>query len=882
MISARLPINRRRGVALLLSLGILALMLVLAMSFAYTARTERLAAENHASLIKARLLCRSGLERALASLKFAYDNTDLPRDYYPASSPGKLFSDADAGSGLGSHSSWRGRSYAVSRRGSNPDRTGLGSALATDLGFPFVPNRPDDQLGSGSELGSTASWLHVMDDQGRLAGRIAFLIIDESGKLDPAAVVSGDQGEPWVDLNGNGSKEIEEFWDLVDGDSDPTTYEFSEFPLQEDWPLVRVGAFPEEIDLRLALPASLRGNRDWFRSKRPPVLAGRTRWFSWMHLFKGVGMDASQASECVKTLFPYSYDRELYEDGGSDRTRFNLFRGDWDAMTPAVILGAVPWLSTMVDKNAVSVQQQVAANLIDYCDADFYATTADYDPETKTASYVGLENVPYINEIGFSAVLQEGTDPLRQRKLTVQADVELINIYGLTTTEGNADHPLTTVPTVELTASFVYTDPNLGAAVPFTRYFVWTAGTLADVNSYGLTGSAASVEGDLEWESTADPAAMPASDQVQDFTVTEVRAAIGEGTVPIPAETLYDCAVVESAPSVAVLARGTPVYISVEVNDPRQNSSGTGIYDDDNWKWKPFVTDLLLPQAPTLGRLNTHATPGGSLSTFPLPAYPPHVLDQDADPSNANEVAIDHELGAGAVLDPALDLSTAYIRNGSPKSLWELGALHRGEPWRTLSLSQRQTGWPAGRYESGDWNLLDQVWIGNATTAVAHGKVNINTPVLPVLGALLDGVRVGGAYAEPAPGTGVAIHSDKLDDLAAAIRNATNPGTGVPFANRGMIGTVAELHDGTGGVSQDTDRKQEEIIGKIANLLTTRQNYFTVIVVAEAVRDIGPVAAPDSVSVALAGGGSTRIQILASQKIMAVVYRDAFRNAYAY
>ena len=61
----------QRGIALLLTLGVLSLLLVLAMSFAYSTRTERQAAGNNADLIKARLLAESGLERVIATIRYA-------------------------------------------------------------------------------------------------------------------------------------------------------------------------------------------------------------------------------------------------------------------------------------------------------------------------------------------------------------------------------------------------------------------------------------------------------------------------------------------------------------------------------------------------------------------------------------------------------------------------------------------------------------------------------------------------------------------------------------------------------------------------------------------------------------------------------------------
>ena len=64
--------DSEKGIALLFTLGILAVLLVLALCFATTSITERKAAANNASLSFARMLAESGVQRAIAALRF-YD-----------------------------------------------------------------------------------------------------------------------------------------------------------------------------------------------------------------------------------------------------------------------------------------------------------------------------------------------------------------------------------------------------------------------------------------------------------------------------------------------------------------------------------------------------------------------------------------------------------------------------------------------------------------------------------------------------------------------------------------------------------------------------------------------------------------------------------------
>ncbi|MFW5803422.1 MAG: hypothetical protein ACOCWJ_05845, partial [Verrucomicrobiota bacterium] len=123
---------------------------------------------------------------------------------------------------------------------------------------------------------------------------------------------------------------------------------------------------------------------------------------------------------------------------------------------------------------------------------------------------------------------------------------------------------------------------------------------------------------------------------------------------------------------------------------------------------------------------------------------------------------------------------------------------------------------------------------------------------------------------------------------------------GAAFVGRGGFANVAELSNdqfGTGADQsfQTTDASQEEIIGKIAHLLTVRQNYFNVIVVAQAIKDVSGLSYDSNGDGTLdatasygsydwgynASGEEWEVDpILAEQKIKAVVYRDAFRNTY--
>ncbi|NOY79555.1 MAG: hypothetical protein GXP31_00990, partial [Kiritimatiellaeota bacterium] len=465
--------DSEHGVALLLTLGALALLMVLAVSFAFQSRVNLQGAQVNADTIRARLLAESALERAMAFLHYNYDyagppaQTDPTRDVYPATrTNGKYIF------GYCNDGDWTGRFYAVSTAPSL-DQAGVETALAANVGFDFTPSwmyqtdassphplvltnglgstwQPSwqhtwgpepytDQNGNGAydsgepftDLNGNGSW----DNDGALMGRIAFLVVDESGKLDPTSCVTFH--EPYSDYDRNGSYTAgEKFWDW-DGNS---AYSTGTLPEGSE---PRVGASTQEIDL---IPAAINNTiANLFRSNMPGASGGTPlQWFSWYNIRQGIpqaSMSDAQAKLCTLTLFPFSYDIEAYYTGGVPSSpanqfhRFDLVNVDWPnavadkptvpsltggsgtafwdtSTTPPTITtslpaggGAIPWLSQMVaEDGTTSVSNQVAANLIDYCDQDSDGTenaTSNYNPGALTATYCGLERVPYINEVQF-------------------------------------------------------------------------------------------------------------------------------------------------------------------------------------------------------------------------------------------------------------------------------------------------------------------------------------------------------------------------------------------------------------------------------------------------------------------------------------------------
>jgi hypothetical protein len=296
--------------------------------------------------------------------------------------------------------------------------------------------------------------------------------------------------------------------------------------------------------------------------------------------------------------------------------------------------------------------------------------------------------------------------------------------------------------------------------------------------------------------------------------------------------------------------RETVRFITSEAHDPRVNLA------EDDMTWTAGGWSLL---------------PAGTI----YPAARNSVCNPD--PGGDKDI----EIGA---TEP-WEVSTAYIRNGTMQTLWELGSIHRGRPWESINLTDydENAGSSSGMddYSDGDANILSQVKMSSDT--VVYGRVNINTYSPKVVKALLTGVPLGGTYASPA-GTGTTVTEADAAAIAGTIASvgtggflyANNPILGgSTFEDRGMIANVSKLYDNS-VITMSTDRQREEIIGKVINITTVRPNYFTGIIVSQVVKDF-PSGYLDG-TLGQFDVGIDRIQ--AEQKFLAVIRRDGFTNGF--
>jgi hypothetical protein len=170
------------------------------------------------------------------------------------------------------------------------------------------------------------------------------------------------------------------------------------------------------------------------------------------------------------------------------------------------------------------------------------------------------------------------------------------------------------------------------------------------------------------------------------------------------------------------------------------------------------------------------------------------------------------------------NVTKAVIRAAPMKSIGELGYIHTSNPWQHLHLQPQP---PAEKPAIPDWAILDMFTVGGSTA----GRININSTVSPLsagrlipLKALLNNVT---------PTTTIA----KRDALVDAINSGTYANTDT-FGNPTAYDTIGEICEVTGmdnGATTD-DAAKEEIIRRIANIITVRSSTFTVWVMAQSIK----------------------------------------------
>ncbi len=735
----------------------------------------------------------------------------------------------------------------------------------------------------------------------------------------------------------------------------------------------RPGVDVDEINLMSVSPTVTATIANKMNSSGPVAVGGglyNGNWVSLTNLFTTVGISDQPTKDAFNKWFvnvDAKKDAEAYWGDTNNNNaiespnewyhRFNMARTDWDTMTIVNLFaapvtydstagthngGGLRWLSNF-GKNAsgsddqnlrgtfpydaanptttgvAARRNQIAANLIDYCDSNSTATT----DSTTDPTYTGNELTPYINEIGVkiectATVTKSGSKYKNTYTFVPTVYCEIVNVYN-----GLNLNSATTFEILEGTVTYTWqSNSTAGGTTTVTSSiacgpstFTTPVGT-GDYMTYNFAAPSLTGIGDTAY-----------SNNKKNAVVTNVKVQIKRARLTyngVFADFAKPDSSADFSDTVPTLvsrngnSQGSTTAsacFSYQVNDPRQN------LNRDDWN---HPADASKPGTPAVygttqnpanfvvGTLNTaNAVNGASIVTF--------ATDGDME----------------STLTPTT-LSTAYIRNAPMASPWEIGAIHRGVKWETINLKEYNAVAGAnpltggglykesalGSKDGGDANILDQI---KMTPKVENKqKVNLNlrnddtsgSIGYGVLSALFKKIHVGStSYANnvrilramnnlaalTALPAADKVTGEKWIDIAGGnlytwsgaawvlttksvgdsyFYNTSNgvkiyngssfvswsdTGTEVPDADVKAIVNDIKTRSSTsstafktraGVVAQNStlintslqpanasDMVKEEIIGKTINLTTVAPSgYFTIIIIAQSIKDMGPGA----------------------------------------
>ena len=388
------------------------------------------------------------------------------------------------------------------------------------------------------------------------------------------------------------------------------------------------------------------------------------------------------------------------------------------------------------------ISRQVAANLLDYNDAnseptmDYAGKATDYLDNEERIKFCGLEETPYIAQVRPIINFTAGSGASTVRIASIQAAVVLADLYG----GGPSVSIRVTIPSVTIDGDN-FSNPGSSPAsggMTFTGGYSAVKVVNCTSNQIGndVTTAAAT-------EIIIPVMVVEVLDGGKVVDVSLIRN-IGMGY------SIDTTTVNQVGPGIQPSPTGTDgVGLVVSFRDPRCNNyvdcrktntakmANFGTVTDYEKKWCNLYIDTFADPVDTANKVPENWTAYTS-SIYPV-AFFLKSNDTGYIKPGAYTAEIDKE---GNPVRP----STAKIRNEQMTSLWELGCIHRGEPWRTINLkgyARRDgskiifpVGWRrqwqqtstkiSGLYSDGDADLLDQIKM--TTEAFTYPQVSIGNP----------------------------------------------------------------------------------------------------------------------------------------------------------
>ncbi|MBO7742112.1 MAG: hypothetical protein J6S21_06110 [Victivallales bacterium] len=348
------------------------------------------------------------------------------------------------------------------------------------------------------------------------------------------------------------------------------------------------------------------------------------------------------------------------------------------------------------------------------------------------------------------------------------------------------------------------------------------------------------------------------------------------------------------------------------VKDPRFNHLNTG------WKCgHPDGSGFTECKDNTGAEFGVITQSDASVTDATINALAPNAFREIMDYCNGDNTQIDVDWEPELELPELADISgnnisinktfsTAYIPNKPVTSLWQLGAVHRGEPGRTVNLKEYGDAANKFKYAGGDAWILDYFRLNQLDeTAPVRGRFNPNCfdaaaydsllSYLPyiddvnetsIYDPLKDGCddNIGDQYAEAQAAQTVKLADFITYDSGAVVDNKQSWSPVEAFTNFVKLSSAANV--------KLNDRVAESFIGCTAGLLSTRYETFTIIAAGQKVNylmdDAEMTAVKDNAEymrslvnpIQIGEMGTDWYSVMGTRLQLVTVVRDCWFNTY--
>jgi hypothetical protein len=787
----RSTISDARGVALVLTLGILAIVTLLLIAFVTSMRVENMASKNFNDLIKARQLAQAAVDEAVATIRAATpvitNNPSYPSSFVTYfTSPGLIITSC-----VGCVNAWSNAAL-YSAIDPNPliqdpqiDLNAGNWITGTNCSYSppcdcFTPGKP------GHHTPINAGWIPVLPiNNGPILGRFAYWVDDESAKVN--INVAGTRGN---DLEGRTPAAIDL---LALFYANPPSYN-------------------DQVDITnftAVLPF------DTLESIKAVTNFGTLTGFH-----NGINQDKYYTNQFYMTVNSTSPDLTPWGTKRPNLTQIVATNTTTNAVGAIVATLSDPSLSTWFGQtfsnkyNPPYGVYQIAASIIDYINTNTVPTDSGDDPP----HYLGLEQTPYLNELVISNAVTVAPQPTgTPGKPIISFGGNFIaelwymytNTFGWPLPPGGAkvviDSVVGNTPTISLINA---TRTFLNLQYPVTIQLTSPFPNPMLPNSYACVSTPASYIPPfiIQVNDTNRPTTVQLSGGTLKATFSSAQGRIDYALIPFFAQTVT-FSPPYSSPATSNINWGSAC------NDPRVKPVSNN--------WTPVDAGLGL-NTNTLGGPNWPVLSWATVST-----------------------------GISPDGDTSCHIISGNIISGNPGTVrdrWnmypgELAFIHTGLPWRTFRLQHQAATEP----NPPDWVVLDLFSATDTTNVI--GRININAAIInsnadsalppprvrPLMALLTNNVPGYPTYVRALASTNIYyfgnIWTNNID--LPALQAKLPALSGLPaFAFAGEICEVPGLAPSAPKSIAETP------VRGIANLITTRSNTFSIWAIAQSIKKV--------------------------------------------